>query len=396
MGNIVSITMPVNLAEFIDPSTFICGKIIDKKSTNSREIEKENAKGEGMQAELLSVKLKKTERQENCLNLKDEIEQEKSRNARLRAADIESWYDNIAQFTYPTCFIPLSIQEAQAIVQEYKHLKANPNHDWSENETLRAIQTNLDDQLAERQWDSVFAKLSSRSPKDSRYAQNRAKQIALERLQAIKQEREVTLNDLVIAIMTTGIETLRMDSGRDILMHFLTSDRVCEDDLPLALEFPDRWSQHLIVRKWLSLPIQFEFRSFIVDNKLKGLSQYFIDAYFPELPQARDKILRLVEDLFEKVSPLVGFHPPEYVLDIGVQLEEEKAFVIEINPWGPPSGMGTGTCLFDLRDPHDQNVLFGDLPFEFRLEEQPPNVDPAKFIRGEWKEFFVQHGFVSS
>lgn len=47
---------------------------------------------------------------------------------------------------------------------------------------------------------------------------------------------------------------------------------------------------------------------------------------------------------------LVAMQPPDYVVDFAVDPERNRAYVIEINPFGPPDGYGTGTPLFDLRN----------------------------------------------
>ena len=44
-----------------------------------------------------------------------------------------------------------------------------------------------------------------------------------------------------------------------------------------------------------------------------------------------------------------------------------KASLLQLNPFGKPDGLGTGTPLFDMRDESDRAVLFGDAPFEFRV-----------------------------
>ena len=39
----------------------------------------------------------------------------------------------------------------------------------------------------------------------------------------------------------------------DVIECFLSSDRVCEDDIPLALGFLDCWSQHVVLRQWVTV-----------------------------------------------------------------------------------------------------------------------------------------------
>lgn len=342
---------------------------------------------------LQGVKLKKTGFKEKEINLKSDLSLEQTYNSRLRAVDLESWYHKIAKFTYPTEFIELTPLEAQTMMEESRKMKKEAS-DWTQNKILISLKQKLENALKTHSMDEVFVKLSSRSPKDSRATQQRAQQLALERLRTLQKQRKLTTNDLVVAIMTTGIEVLKMTSASQIIETFLTSDRVCEDDIPLALQFPDKWSQHIVIRRWIDVPIQYEFRGFVLNNKLTALSQYYTSAYFPDIIENKEKILKLVLNLFEQVKDLLDMKPPEYVIDFAVQVKEEKAYVIELNPFGKPNGLGTGTCLFDNSKEEDLQVLFGDREFEFRVEEAATSVDANKYIRGEWRTFFQQHGLI--
>jgi len=58
-------------------------------------------------------------------------------------------------------------------------------------------------------------------------------------------------------------------------------------------------------------------------------------------------------------------------LDFLVDINKKKVYIVEINPFGKPDGMGTGTVMFDLKNPHDYTVLFGESEFEFRIETEP-------------------------
>lgn len=61
------------------------------------------------------------------------VDRELYLNQRLRACDLESWYPQLQQFTFPALFIPLSPIEATAIVAQYWQLKArhSVSHDSS-------------------------------------------------------------------------------------------------------------------------------------------------------------------------------------------------------------------------------------------------------------------------
>lgn len=345
-----------------------------------------------MQSAIANAQLRKTNVNRVEVDLKQQILLESEQNKRLRDVDIESWYENIKDFTYPTIFVPLSMEEAQSLIKHYFILKKDINsEEWKEDQHLSKLYVQIQEEIIKSNFSAVFAKLSSRSPKDSRLCQQRARELSLE---ILNSKKNPSTNEIVQTIMKSGIQVLKMNTVDDLFKMFLTSNRVCEDDLPLALQFPDRWSQHIIIREWIDIPIQFEFRAFVYDNKLTAVSQYFNNAYFPELIECKEKILKLIQDLFDKVSPIVGINPPEYVLDIGVLVNEEKAYVIELNPFGKPNGMGTGTCLFDNSNPTDLDILFGNSDFEFRLEEKPTEIIPTKYIRGEWKDFLHENNII--
>lgn len=103
---------------------------------------------------------------------------------------------------------------------------------------------------------------------------------------------------------------------------FLTSERI-NSDLKLAMDYVENWSQHFIVRfpsflyllficfyfflffgrfvletilfsfkgffsidfdrEFIAIPIEYEFRAFIVDNKFKAMCQYYHYIFFPTL-----------------------------------------------------------------------------------------------------------------
>ena len=52
-----------------------------------------------------------------------------------------------------------------------------------------------------------------------------------------------------VAITAATIECLKLGNAQEVMHCFLTSDRVCTDDLPLALSFPDAWTQHIVLRE---------------------------------------------------------------------------------------------------------------------------------------------------
>jgi hypothetical protein len=92
--------------------------------------------------------------------------------------------------------------------------------------------------------------------------------------------------------MCASVQCLRARSAAEVVEMFLTSDRVCEDDIPLALEHAHAWSQHIVLREWVDVPPQFEFRGFVYGDRLTALSQYFNNGFFPEVVEQRDLVLQ--------------------------------------------------------------------------------------------------------
>lgn len=128
-----------------------------------------------------------------------------------------------------------------------------------------------------------------------------------------------------------------------------------------------------MLREWVDIPIEFEFRGFVYDNKLTALCQYYDEVCYPELLEKKTAIEDAILSFFEQVKDRVPITPKEYVLDFLVDVTQSPPLVkiVEINPFGRPDGMGTGTVMFDLRKEEDQAILFGEAPFQFRVEEVP-------------------------
>ena len=336
---------------------------------------------------------------------------EAAANRALRAVDIEAWcHGELAAHSFRTVLVPLSPADAEAIVALYWQKKpagpsaAHPTavygtrmdcgwHARTDGEAPlpapapAALTDRLDAAMAPLAragagQDGIFAKLSSRSPKDSRMCQARALEgvcAALsQRVRGGVDPKAITRNDVTATIMGETVKSLKLRSGADVLECFATSDRVCEDDLPLALSFRKEgdeasWSQHICLREWTDLEPWQELRGFVVERELVALSQYFTGVVFPQLaaPAAKARALESVRRLHAQVKETLHAEDRRsYSLDIA--LVGDRAMIIELNPWGKSDGMGTGAALFDVTDAADRAVLFGDAPFEFRVATETP------------------------
>ena len=339
------------------------------------------------------------------------VERERYLNQRLRDCDLEAWYDALKDFTFPAIFLPISQEEGRAIITRFTRHKNGKaalqslRTNTSPKDILVDLTRRINDagaQLPSRRrtspesFPSVFVKLSCRSPKDSGGRQFKAHELAASKLRdwcKLHPGQAPDGNTLGAAIYFGTINCLRLESAAEVLECLVTSERVCEDDLPLALSFPDKWSQHIVLRPWVPIPTEHEFRAFVFGGRLTGLCQYFSSVYFPALLARKNDIEKMVVDFFASVKDRIPMEPAEYVMDLAVDIESGKVFIIEFNPFGAPDGMGTGTVMFNLDHDHDKDVLFGEAPFEFRITERPvAGVD--SLIKGEWRTFLQDEGFL--
>ena len=119
--------------------------------------------------------------------------------------------------------------------------------------------------------------------------------------------------------------------------------------------------------------------------------------YFPQLVAAKDRVLKMVQRSFTQLM-LELLHDgklADFVIDFAVDLVSDKVYVIELNAFGKPDGMGTGTLLFDKSKASDLSVLFGEEPFEFRVVTAPPETDIRSLLRdGPLKKWLREQGIL--
>jgi hypothetical protein len=163
---------------------------------------------------------------------------------------------------------------------------------------------------------------------------------------------------------------------------FLKSERI-SDDLSLAFEQPDKWSQCVVLREWVEIPLYFEMRGFVYDRKLTALSQYYSVSVYDEILTQASKLEEKIRDFVAQIGPLLPCEA--VVMDIGVEEKSGRVFLIELNPFNDYEGCGTSAAMFDWTA--DREVLEGRAPFEFRIEtEVKSDADIEKMLGNNWRE----------
>ena len=278
----------------------------------------------------------------------------------LNEANIETWYDELKDHTMKTFFFPITKEIASAIVNTYLDSKGESIQTENDKKTLERLQKDIDDFLvnlknAEK---SAFIRLSTRSPKDSRKARSKSESF-------FEQESEKGFEDenaRLIALVKASIQGLKIQTGKEAIELLTDSERVY-DDLLTALEhlvkYPKEFTQKIIIREWIDIPIDMEFRGFVHDKALNALSQYYHYCFFPKLVQELPIIERRIKDFYESIKDSVSLN--SFIIDFAVL--EDEILIIELNPLF----LGTDPCLFSWKT---DKKIFEEGPYEFRIRNK--------------------------
>ncbi|KAJ3046013.1 hypothetical protein HDV00_003761 [Rhizophlyctis rosea] len=149
--------------------------------------------------------------------------------------------------------------------------------------------------------------------------------------------------------------TLKCDNAADIFLLLKSSDFVTHD-LCQAFEHcctaspdeelpkrPERFE--LVLRKWYDLSPSMEFRCFVRDGNLIGISQRDTANYYEFLPELANDFRDLIEHFYDQ--KLEGKFPdPSFVFDVYINKGNRKVWLLDINPFGPM----TDALLFKWED----------------------------------------------
>lgn len=258
--------------------------------------------------------------------------------ALARPTYIENWPASLCRLSLAQADVPLSRDEARALGAEILELGEMLAEVFGQpNPALFAGLTARVDAAVRRFPKGAFVRLGSRSPKDS---------------------------------WLGAREGFRCkDGAKAITLLTDCSERVAED---LALALGQGYLPHIFVREWVDIPPWAEFRCFMRQRRLVGVSQYqyLQGAVFPEIAKWASDIEWAIRDVW-----FPGFrdacHLDDVVFDVFVRRRgrgnesEWEVRLLEINPlyeWTDP-------CLFDHRNG-------GDFDGSFRYQKAPPPPKP--------------------
>lgn len=214
--------------------------------------------------------------------------------SRIRPCLYEHWPEDLRRMSFATRMIALSSDDQTALCEAF---------DGKGPQLSGALANKIDANIAEYFPDcGVFAKLSSRSAKDA------------------------------------WCETFKCLSAADILSQFASSGRILED--LIEYKYLDDLC-YLLLREWHDIPKHEEWRCFVSNGCIIGITQYHYTDDFGALYGDGAAIYsRIMAFLERKVIPVM--HADPLVVDVWLR---DEPMVIEINPYG-----ASDPCLLDYAD----------------------------------------------
>lgn len=149
-----------------------------------------------------------------------------------------------------------------------------------------------------------------------------------------------------------------MHNGEEVINLLTKSQRIFSDiSMYFQYRVPGSSSGEmcLILREWMDkMPQDHEFRCFVHNKRITGISQYH--CYYPfEALQDREHAQRVRDEIVAYHDEIKdGLPLPSYVMDV-VVFPDYSCHLIELNPFG--SNMSSGAALFNWLT--DEDLLYG-------------------------------------
>lgn len=307
--------------------------------------------------------------------------------------DIDVWYRPLADATFRSEFIPLKRRECSAILRAYRERYNVANDrplDADDIAAIRALEEKIDVLLKHHFSETgAFMRLCGRSPKDGEPLDRDA---VLERytraLQGIAGGRADGADGIpdgnTRLRAVARVDWLRVTSGAEAMSLLLSSERASVDLLDCL-----RWGEpeQLVFREWSrEMRMDREFRVFICDRRVTGISQYDHYTHYPELAALEGRIRQAIVPEAARLLPRVGVDSccMDFLFVEGEADDdsEDVAILIELSPFR----RCTGPALFNwdadgaqLREGGPDGVV------EVRLRLEPhPEAD--LLVTTNWEE----------
>ncbi|KTD55624.1 hypothetical protein Lsan_3176 [Legionella santicrucis] len=311
---------------------------------------------------------------------------------------VENWYPHLKKYTFESCFFSLDHEDIQFLI----------GNSSSEYQSIKLEQT-FDKLLSQFKNQEVFMRLSTRSPKDSRYLFDEAETMMSNDYSYWKNTDNK--NQQLVSFVASMAKSMKITSGKKIIQMIQESPRVQNDLFALLnSESPPDCKTNIVLREWYNIRPDHEFRLFVSrrcrqESIVTAISQYFHFLYFDKAPGdcfnfldeaiKKSLILKFQNYVLKSIDPAVAKFlnfsseqdddnsincTREYIVDLalipiseyhGEVTDENKIeigestyilMVIELNPFAPSA---TGCGLFNWQK--DLDILWGKAPCEYPI-----------------------------
>lgn len=220
---------------------------------------------------------------------------------------LENWPKALRDLSIPSMYLKLSRGQAETLGSYNAELgeafSAPENH-----ETIKDLMIDHLDHMI-RHYDKAFIRLGSRSPKDAMYWGIDAR--------GQVPNGQITSGKQAFELLTAGTE------------------RIYED---LQTQLAMKYAPHIFVRKGIAMPDWCEFRCFMKDRELVGISQYNYRATHPEVSKYAAQIRQAITRFFD-LEFRDACHVDSVVFDVFLEREErDPVNPCTIDPWISDSG----------------------------------------------------------
>jgi hypothetical protein len=90
------------------------------------------------------------------------------------------------------------------------------------------------------------------------------------------------------------------------------------------------FTMQVVVREWVDILPEYEYRGFAAGGKLNALTQYYKACFVPQMVPRKQEIAAKILALFEEVKDLIPV--TNYVIDFAVT--PDRVYIVELNHWG--------------------------------------------------------------
>jgi hypothetical protein len=192
----------------------------------------------------------------------------------IRELYMEEWYEDLKEFTFKTKIIQITKEDAVTIMKCHERFKKTGEYKIlkEELETLKELFSNVEAGLKEFN-NQAFLKMSSRSPKD----------VMNEKFDSLVKS-EISKNQIndenetCFAILRAACFLLQVKNTMEVVDLLIRSERVNSDFKSEMTRKEFKIS--LILREWVDIHPDMEFRGFFYQGNFTCLSQYNYTVYF--------------------------------------------------------------------------------------------------------------------